>query len=118
MLKARKSNLFPPPARRPPNVRSFRIAAVAAVKLFEIEELKESQAAAASQGRRPHAAACDSFSSSILKSLPAATASIRMDQALGAGVAGGMKDLMHGFLDHYRTIHSVGSLVGDIALFT
>ena len=44
---------------------------VAAVKLFKVEEEKESQPASASQGRWPHAAGCDSFDSSISKSLTA-----------------------------------------------
>ena len=35
----------------------------------------------------PHAAGCDSFSSSISKTLTAATSSIQMELAFGAGVA-------------------------------
>ena len=57
------------------------IEAVAAVELFKVDDPKESQPAEASQGRRPHAAASDSFGSSILKSLTAVTTSIQMDLA-------------------------------------
>ena len=68
-----------------------RIDTVAAVKVFKIDELKESQPAAASHGRRPHAAGCDSFSASTLKSLTEATAAIRMDLTFGGRMAGAGK---------------------------
>ena len=75
----------------PPNVRSIRIAAVASVKLFKVEALKESQPAAC--GRRPceAAAACDSFSSSTLKSLTAATALPDGTLTFGGRMAGAGK---------------------------
>ena len=62
---------------------------LAAVKLFEVEEEKESQPAAC--GRRPceAAAACDSFSSSTLKSLTAATALPDGTLTFGGRMAGG-----------------------------
>ena len=64
MSKARESNLSTVPITPAPNARPIRIEAVAAVELFKVEELKESQAAAC--GRRPLKAvtACDSFYSS------------------------------------------------------
>ena len=88
--------------------RSIRIEAVATDKLFKVEEPKESQAATASQGRRPPSAACDSFGSSTLKSLSVATASILMDLAFDAGVMGSGKRFESRALDtaiahDYRT---------------
>ena len=66
---------------------SIWIEAVAAVKLFKVEETKDAQPVAASQGRRPHAAGCASFVSSTLKSLTAATDAIQIDMAFGASIA-------------------------------
>ena len=82
------------------------IEAVAAGKLFEVEELEESLAAAC--GRRPceAAAASDSFSSSTLKSFPAATASIMMELAFAAGVAGGNERLTRVLFTSLRTLYN------------
>ena len=85
------------------------IEAVAAVQLFKIEGPKESLAAAASQGRRPaHAAASDSFSSSILKSFPAATASLDVELAFAAGVVGGNESFDS--RSFYRSTHTLQSV--------
>ena len=59
------------------------------MKLFKIEELKEAQPAACGRSPCEAEAGCASFSSSILKSFTAATASIQKDLTLGAGVADG-----------------------------
>ena len=97
---------------------SIWIAAVAAVKLFKIEEQKESLAAAG--GRRPceAAAASDSFSSSTLKSFPAATASIMMELAFAAGVAGGNESFdSRSFYNPTHALQAVTSLVSAGATF-
>ena len=57
-----------------------------AVKLFNIEEPKESQPAACGRCACEAEAGCDSFGSSTWKSLTAVTTSIQMDLPVVAGV--------------------------------
>ena len=72
-------------ASLPPNSTFVRIEAVAAVKLFEIERPERIAPAVASQGRRPHAAACDSFCSSRSTRVDGRK---HRDPALASSVAG------------------------------
>ena len=88
MLRERDREACFCPATPALDARSITALAVATVKLCKVAAPKESQPAATSQERGPHAAGCDSFGAATLQSLTVATAKAVIDLASGAGVAG------------------------------